>query len=517
MNNSESGVYKLLVSLNQLKWSIIGKSLFCGVLAGLLAVLYRLLYERGIGIATKIYSYLRANPVMIFPWILTIAIIGLFIAWLIKWEPMATGGGIPQVKGVILYGLKMKWYSVLLVRFAGGFLSAACGLSLGREGPSKQIGAAAGLAVAKYTSKNKLEENYLITSGAAAGLSAAFNAPISGMLFALEEMHRSFSPLILIAAAVASLTADFAAKFFFGMTPFLNFPIVHQLPVDLYFWLIPLGLFSGLSGILINKSLVTFQTLFRKIPWFLRPFTALVIALFFGLFLPEVLGGGQNLIGLAQGAQQGIPILLLFLAAKVLFTSTSFGSGSPGGIFLPTLSIAALTGGTIGVIATHFGMPLIFVPIFVACSIAGTLSGAMRVPVTSILLAAELTGSFTLLLPIAACSFIAFLIADLLNVPPLYSTLLKRFIDQNENELKAQKKGSIFEVAVEYGSPAANKNLNEVEWPEGALIVTLKRDGKEIFPSGHTKILPGDYLMILSADDAIIDIRQSVKNLCCID
>lgn len=514
MGEAKTKVYKLLTSLNQLKWSIAVKGLLVGFVAGLLAVFYRLGIEYGADTSIKIYAYFRVHPIFILPWVLAIAAAGFFIAWLVKLEPMATGSGIPQVEGVVLYGLKMKWYTILAVRFLAGILCAFFGLSLGREGPSIQIGAAGSQAVAKGLSKSRLEENYLITGGAAAGLSAAFNAPLSGMVFALEEVHRSFSPLILLSATTASLTADFISKYFFGLKPVLDFATIPQLPINLYFWLIPLGIFSGLSGSLMNKSLLRLQTLYNNIPSFARPGIALLIALPCGLFLPLTLGSGQNLIKFAESARSGIIMLLILLGIKLLFTSTSFGSGVPGGIFMPILAVGALTGSIFGIAATHVGLPVQYVPDFAVCAMAGALASSVKAPVTSILLTAELAGSLIHMLPVATCTFIALLLSDVLKVEPIYEALLERFVEKNGHSLPMQEKGGLLEFPVEFGSKADGKMVSEIEWPQGSLIVGLRRGAKEFVPGGNTKIMSGDYLVILSSDDDEDITHNKVKILC---
>ncbi|MGE4353791.1 MAG: ClC family H(+)/Cl(-) exchange transporter, partial [Oscillospiraceae bacterium] len=338
MGEAKTKVYKLLSKFNKLKWSLTLKGILVGLAAGLLAVLYRIGIEYGTGVAVKIYAYFRIHPLYILPWLAAIAAVGVLVSWLVKLEPMATGSGIPQVEGVVLFGLKMKWYTILAVRFVAGVLCSFFGLSLGREGPSIQIGAAGGQAVSRRFNKSGLEENYLITGGAAAGLAAAFSAPLSGMVFALEEVHRSFSPLILISATTASLSADFISKVFFGLKPVLNFATIPQLPMSLYFWLIPLGLLSGLAGSIMNKTLLGFQTLYNKLPAFLRPCVALLIALPCGMFLPLTLGSGQDLIEYAETALSGIRMLTAYRVVKLIFTSTCFGSGVPGGLFMPILA-----------------------------------------------------------------------------------------------------------------------------------------------------------------------------------
>ncbi len=514
VKSGKTSAYKLLTGLGKLKWNIAAKGIVAGAVAGLLAVAYRVLIEYGAQTTLRIYGMLRLHPVLVLPWLILITGVGFFIAWIIKLEPMASGSGIPQVKGVILYGMKMKWYTILFARFVGGALGAFSGLSLGREGPSIQIGAAGAQIVSGKTSNERLEENYLITGGAAAGLSAAFNAPLSGMVFALEEIHRSFSPMILIAATTASLTADLISKYFLGLKPVLNFTTVAQWPISLYFWVIPLGLASGLSGVLMNKTLLGFQNLYGKFPEKTRPAIALLVALPFGLLLPEVLGGGQGLIRFAELSKSGLTFMLILLAAKILFTSTSFGSGIPGGVFMPILSVGALSGSIIGIIAARFGMPAQFISGFAICAMAGALSGAVKAPVTSILLAAEMTGSLVHLMPVAACSFIALLFSDVLKTSPLYEELLERFASRNGHIVAAGQKGGLFEIPIEYGSQAADRMIRDIVWPQGVLIVAVKRGEKEIIPNGSMKILPGDYLVILSADDSENHTYDELKKLC---
>ena len=504
---------KVLSKINSIKWSIAIKGIFSGLIAGFLVVLYRFGIEYGTNTAVKTYAFLKQNPLLILPWIILIVAAGLFLAWLVKLEPMATGSGIPQVKGLLLYGLKIRWYSVLLVRFIAGLISSFFGLSLGREGPSVQIGASGSQALAKSISKNKLEENYLITGGAAAGLSAAFNAPLSGIVFALEEVHRSFSKLILIAATTAALTADVVSKYFFGLKPVLSFTATPSLPEAFYIWLIPLGILSGIVGAALNKALLGFQTMYRKVPFYMRPCIALLIALPCGLFFPSVLGGGQNLVQIAEKAQSGIAIIAVYLVIKFIFTCTSFGSGIPGGIFMPILAIGALTGSLLGLIATKFGLPAEYVPDFAVCAMAGALSGSVKAPITSILLIAEMTGSLVHMLPVAACSFVALFLSDALKTTPIYEALLERIVENNKDN-QNNKLGGIIEVPVEIGSKVADKTVQEIDWPQDALLVGIHRGNKDIVPKGHTKILPGDYLIILSTENTFKDLNVNIRDLC---
>ncbi len=503
----------LLSGLNHLKWRVAGKGVLVGFVAGLLAAAYRLLIEYGTEQAVSVFALLRRAPVWIPVWVCGAALIGWLLHLLIRWEPFAKGSGIPQVEGIVLLGMKIRWYTVLTVRFLAGALSSVFGLSLGREGPSIQIGAAGGQAVCKVLSRDKQEENYLITAGAAAGLSAAFCAPLSGILFCLEEVHRSFSPLILLAATTAALTADVVSKTIFGLTPVLAYGDIAAIPLSAYPWLAAIGLACGLVGALANKGLLLAGTWYLRLPAWSRPMLALLLALPCGLFLPDVLGGGQGLIQLSQGMSASLVTLLVLLLAKLAFTSTSFGSGLPGGIFLPLLSLGALTGGLTARLLLPLGVPQEAIAAFSVCAMAGVLSAAVKAPITSILLMAEMTGSLVHLLPVAAVAFLALLVSDLLHISPIYEVLLDRMSGADEPRA-VHRRGALVELPVELGSGTDGKRLCEVRWPEGALIVSVRRGEREFVPNGNTRLLHGDYITALSSERCFAETRAELARLC---
>lgn len=509
-----SKVYKLLSEFSSSKWRLTYKSIFIGIIAGILVSMYRIGIEYGTEMAVSIYGIIKNSPIYLIPWLL----VGVAVSWLIykliQMEPYAKGSGIPQVEGIVLLGMSIKWYTVLFVRFLAGIAVSFFGLSVGREGPSIQIGAAGAQAYCQFDSKNKLEKNYLITAGAAAGLAAAFNAPLSGIMFALEEVHRSFSPHILVAATSAALVADMVSTFFFGLTPVLGFLDVPELPLQLYTWLLLVGIVSGMTGSLINKLLLSSGSVYEKIPACWRIGAALLFALPCGLFLPQVLGGGQNLIALAMKPNVSILFLSLLAITKLLFTSVSFGSGVPGGIFLPILSIGALVGSIVCSFAGMLGFSQNYVTVFIVCSMAGALAGSVKAPVTSILLMAEMTGSLVQLLPVALVTFVALFTSDVLKITPIYEVLLERIAPKHGKEPELQKEGVLIEIPVEYGSIISNKKVCEITWPAGLLVAGLRRGEKEMVPNGDTQIWHGDYLIVLSSTLNYRETREFLCNLC---
>jgi hypothetical protein len=181
---------------------------------------------------------------------------------------------------------------------------------------------------------------------------------------------------------------------------------------------------------------------------------------------------------------------------------------------MPILSVGALSGSFLGLIAVRLGLSSEYIPFFAVCAMAGALSGSVKAPLTGIMLAAEMTGSFVYLLPVAACSFIALLFSDILKADPLYESLLERFLARNGHHNEDLEKGSLLEVPVELGSPVAEKLIRDIEWPQGSLIVSILRGTKEIVPKGSTKILPGDYLVVLISNQNGTDHGSILRDLC---
>ena len=165
---------------------------------------------------------------------------------------------------------------------------------MGREGPSVQMGACIGEGVSKKLKNLDNEEKYLITSGASAGLSAAFNAPLSGVMFALEEIHKNFSPLVLTSAMIASVSADFVSEQFLGLTPSLYFRKVESLPLKNYWTLIILGIIIGIIGVIFSKGILKTQSLFKnsKLSTEMKCIIPFVVTGIVAFISPILLGGG---------------------------------------------------------------------------------------------------------------------------------------------------------------------------------------------------------------------------------
>lgn len=499
-----SKVYHALSHWRDFRLKVFAEGILIGLVAGAVVVLFRYCIVYAEWLRTAVYAQLRRNPALIPAWLLFLLLAAFILGLIVKYEPMAGGSGIPQVKGVMLRRMKMMWQKVLPAKFAGGILAIGAGLSLGREGPSIQLGAVVGQGLSRLMGQTKMEERYLLTSGASAGLAAAFNAPLAGVMFALEELHKNFSPTVLMSAMAASVTADGVSRLVFGQNAVFTFERLPVLPLGYYGYIIALGVITGLGGVLFNKCLLRSLDLYdqqRVLPKTLQAAFPLLLGGLAGFILPEILGGGHELIGGISAGHYGLALLFVLLTAKFVFTVLSYGCGVPGGIFLPLLVIGALLGGAFATVSIQLmTVPAQYANNFVILAMAAFFTAITKAPVTGSILILEMTGSFSHLFSLITISMTAHLVADIAKSPPVYEALLDRSLAKQQPQSPAESsvKQTVAELVVCLDSKLDGKYIKDVAWPANSLLVSIKRGETEIVPKGNTKIMAGDYVYILT-------------------
>ena len=478
------------------------KGLLVGIIAAFVVVLYRFALSYAEDFSFFIYSFIKDKKYLIPIWFIILILLAFFIGKLIDKEPYISGSGIPQVKGVMGGYIKNRPLSIIINKFIGGTLCIVSGLSLGREGPSVQLGSSVGDIVSKKFKSTRLERRLLISSGATAGLAAAFNAPLSGVLFSLEEIYKYFSPIVLISTITAAVVADFISKQFFGLNPVFNFSTSQAIPLNNYWILLILGICLGIFGAFYNWITLKTQDLYAKLKCStsIKLMIPFLLAGILGLLFPIVLCGGHAIVE-ELSLTTTLSLLLLMLVAKFLFSIISFGSGAPGGIFFPLLIIGGTFGAVFGYIAINYlGISPALFNNFIIISMAGYFTAIVRAPITGIILITEMTGSFTHLLSLSVVSIISYIVADLLKSTPIYDSLLKRLLlknNINEYHSKSTKKIIITNV-VHFGSKIEKTYLNNLKLPENTLIVSIKRDEVSIVPKGNTLIKAGDTILTMT-------------------
>ncbi|NCC68926.1 MAG: ClC family H(+)/Cl(-) exchange transporter, partial [Clostridia bacterium] len=426
-----------------------------GILGGALSVLYRRVLTYADDLRASAFS-LADTPLRIALLFAGLIILGAIVGFIVKSEPLASGSGIPQVEDQLQGRIQPRWLRVILAKFVGGALCILGGLSLGREGPSIQLSAMAAQGLAEKTTPSDIGKKYLIASGACAGLAAAFNAPLAGAMFGLEEVHKNFSKLALLSALLASILADYLSKAFFGTVSSLDMGLVGHVPFQYYALFVVVGVIMGLVGALYNKVLLATQKLYSKLPlpvW-VRIIIPFIFAGVIGLFYPEILGSGHNIINGLSAGNFALGFMILLLVGKFAFSMICYGSGAPGGIFFPLLVIGALVGAVLGkVFVLLFGLDETYVINFMLLGMCGMFAGVVRAPVTGIILVLEMSGSLTQLAGLTIAAAAATMVADYLGSAPIYDSLLHVMRGSEEPIDRAREEHHIIELPINMSSP----------------------------------------------------------------
>ncbi|WP_195340526.1 ClC family H(+)/Cl(-) exchange transporter [Fusobacterium sp. 1001295B_180824_G3] len=514
MNSAKDTVEKLYKGNGKLYLAC----LLVGVITGVIVSCYRWALEE-IGIfRNKYFSDISLdNPISLLKmWLIFIAA-GLIVNYLFKKFPKTSGSGIPQVKGLILGRINYNnWFFELLAKFFAGILGIGAGLSLGREGPSVQLGSYVAYGTSKLLKKDIVERNYLLTSGSSAGLAGAFGAPLAGVMFSIEEIHKYLSGKLLICAFVASIGADFVGRRFFGVQTSFNIAIKYPLDINPYFQFflyVVFGIIIAFFGKLFTVTLVKCQDIFTgvKLPREIKVSFIMTLSFILCFVLPEVTGGGHNLVESLIHGKTIIYTLIIIFVIKLLFTAISYSTGFAGGIFLPMLVLGAIIGKVFGETIDIFAQTG---PDFtVHCIVLGMAAyfvAVVRAPITGVILILEMTGSFHLLLALTTVAVVSFYVTELLGQQPVYEILYDR-MKKDDNVVDEENQGKItIELAVMAESLLDGKTISEIIWPDEVLIIAIIRNGVEKIPKGRTVMMAGDILVLLLPEKIVPEVKEKL-------
>lgn len=405
---------------------IILQSILVGILAGIIVVLFRLsISNLFLSIQDFVNTYTLTTKMILFPVITTAGgLISGFLVW--KFAPETKGSGIPYVKMTLTRMGKLIRIRSIIVKFLAGVAAIGTGLSLGREGPSVQLGAGAGAFVGKIFNMRGTDKDKLIAAGAGSAIAATFNAPIAGTIFVLEELVNKFSSSLLFPVLIATVCADTISRHILGNKPCFTIPenIASANTMNIPAFII-LGIVAAFGGVLFAKVIFLNNKLFSKLnlPNYIKPAIAGALTGIIGLFLPLVLGSGNIAVDILLANKLQFSIVLIIFLFKFFLTPFCFGSGAAGGIFLPTLMLGAFLGYIVAVIMNFLG--LYVNPVMLAVlGMGALLSAVARTPITATVMVFEMTGSYNFILPIMLCSAIADLTAEKLGHKPIYSMLI---------------------------------------------------------------------------------------------
>lgn len=450
--------------------------------------------------------------------ILAMWLIGLGIYYCVKKCSIISGSGIPQVEGAI-YGRFHFNHPIkaLILKFTGGLASIGMGLSLGREGPSVQMGAFVARLVGKWTHASVSEQRYLYTGGASAGLSSAFIAPLASSIFIVEELEKFDSVKIIITSLLASTIAGTMAGWAFPGN--LYAPINASYPselgvVGIILSFIALSIVLSLLGKLFNFCLLYFQQKYNeiKISIYLKILSIVIITYIIGYFFSDLLAGGESFLIKQAGstAYTGILFLCGIILIKLLFTTLSYSTGFPGGIFLPLLVIGGLTGKVFALILVAQGcLSPEHCGFFMAIGMAAAFAAVVRSPVTGIILLLEMTHKFELLVPMTIVVGITYFISDIGGVKPIYDQLYLRLLPKDAETSQTRHTIS-FEVNTD--SYLEGKTVREIILPKNCEIEKITRENISLALDEVT-IHPGDLIDISLQSCDLEKLYRTFRNM----
>lgn len=437
------GTLRRFIEVERKNLPVIFWALIVGILAGLVGGIFRLSLE-------KIDHWRRALMVWvshdgILNWLVPVLFSALmvYVALLLvrRFAPETGGSGIQEMEGA-LDGLRpVRWKRVLPVKFIAGLFSLGGGLVLGREGPTVQMGGSLGKMISDIFCRTKEGAHTLIAAGAGAGLAAAFNAPLAGILFVFEEMRPQFhySFLSVQAVIIACAASDFWVRVLTSPGPIIKMTVFSQPELWSLWIFIIFGALFGVFGFLFNRFLFRMLNFFSRWQggWF--HLKGILVGGLIGILIwlyPGLTGGGYVVIPEAFRTQF-VPMTLLFLfLGRFGATIFSYGSGAPGGIFAPMLALGTLFGLWFGHMVEGVVPGQSFAPgVFAIAGMGALFSATVRAPLTGIILTVEMTGNYSLILPLIITCLSATLVAQGLGGRPVYTLLLER-------TLALAKKGS---------------------------------------------------------------------------
>ena len=508
-----------------------------GIFSGIIVGTYTLLLKK-MTIFREFFTTNLEFPKIIIG-IIVFILMGMAVQFMLSKYPLISGSGIPQVSGLLTKKVKFKWLGELVTKFVGGILAIGTGMSMGREGPSVHLGALVGSGIKEVTKRSEVEEKYLVTCGASAGISSTFNAPLAGVIFSLEELHKFFSPLLLICTLVASGTSNFISRMILGSHT--SFQYNFMLPKDIPYYIFAIitvifCIIITITGKAFSYFLLLIQRQYKK--WKLNKYVKMllfmIVAYVIAVFFSDITGGGHELIEEMFGKNVLLRTLVVILVLKFFYTMLCYATGAPGGIFLPMLVIGALTGKVYGEILNHyFSIPNEIIVHFMLLGMAAYFTAVVRAPITGITLILEMTGNFSYLYMLIIVCTITYIFTELLKMEPIYDRLyLNMFHKQilaedkqnSENEKHARRlemlekwwknkkidigvksnrknaKDKIVTLLIPVGANSEfdNKTVKDLNLPENLLIVSVRKAGKDSIARGDTLIQSGNQLVIIT-------------------
>lgn len=395
-------------------------SIFIGVISGLLVVSFRMAIEWLTVLLQGSAPAPHQPRLLIVP-----AVVGVVLGLMTRYVfPEVRGSGVNQTKAALYIHNGYISTKTMIGKFLLAALSIGSGQSLGPEDPSLHLGAGVASRIGRYVGLSRQRMRLFGPVGAAAGLAAAFNAPITAVLFVIEEVIGQWTAAILGSIVLSAVSAVVVARWFWGSQAMFRIPNVNlRDPRELMAYAV-LGVIGGFSSLALTRALEYLRPRLRSLPANRQVFAPAIAGLFVGavayLGVPQVLGVGYGTMDAAMHAEYTVGFLLLLAGIKLLTTTFSFSSGAPGGLFAPALFIGAMLGSAVGTFEHHFFPSLTgSVGSYALVGMGVFFAAFIRAPLTSVFMIMEMSGNYTIVLPVIVSNTIAYIISRSLQPVPI--------------------------------------------------------------------------------------------------
>lgn len=482
-----------------------------GVATAVVISLYKLIAGEVIELSGEVYSMLRSSPVWLFAAVPVLFLLAWLFAFIYRKLPNLGGGGIPTSIGVLRGILPMSAWKNLVGIFTMSLTSFFIGVPLGNEGPSVQMGTAVGKGCVRTLARKKYWawERYSMTGGACAGFSVATGAPISGILFAVEEAHQRISPMIIIVSATSVMFAEITSQLLASLLPihtslFDKLSLLTLSPRDI--WLpITVGIIVGTAAVLflkyyrvIRKLVLLIKKKAGKIGDVAVIFAAFLITVILGLVDGSFISTGHHLMLSLFEDNPAIWFLVIVLLVRATLTLFANTSGVTGGLFVPILTLGALLSAIVsGFFIDVCGMSEEYGTVILVLGITSCISAMMKMPLTSIVFAIEALSSFENTLFIIVVAVVSYIITEFFGVQSITDVV----VENRAEAIHEGKKAHIAEafVTVKAGSFAVGKQIRDIFWPNNLFVLSVKfstRNHVEVDEHGGKAIRAGDVLHV---------------------
>ena len=477
-----------------------------GVFTAVVITVYKVCAKYIVSVSEMGYDFLREHLIWLPLAVAAVFGIAAVFVYCYRKMPNLRGGGIPTSIGILRGIVAFRWLKNLIGTFFLSLASFLIGVPLGNEGPSVQMGTAVGRgAVSLFSKKHRAWDRYTMTGGACAGFSVATGAPVSGILFAIEEAHQRISPTILLTSAFSVLFARVTSEVLsplFGISLSL-FPAL-QLPAlstrDIWLPLlvgIAVGSFAVLFLHYFRFLNSFFHTALRKLPRTVKTFLIFLLTLIAGLCSFSFISTGHDLIVSLLNGAPTLVMLLLILAVRTTLTLSANTNGITGGIFVPLLALGAVVSAVLAKLLTLTGLPSEQYTLILVLGITACIAGMMKMPLTAIVFSIEALSCSANVLSIVATAAAAYAITEIFGAHSINETVLERKIE-DLNESKTAQVIDTF-VTVQEGTFAVGKQIRDIFWPANLFVLSVKHDPKrnaEVDQHGEKVIREGDILHI---------------------